>query len=241
MLYIYFLLRIIYSDKTLLHSILFSVFRKTFYSILCVQKIFLHVWLCKWSCRSQWICKLAHDVIGRPIITLYVVHVAFNSDELKGLFFTWITWHRAVSTVLKINISGCRNTFKKQGARARAGKSFAVVYVRSSSWFCVRARVLVFLCVNACTLHDHATLARVDVRVNGASMDYILTWTGSGARAVRDVISNRIWPSTMREVHFTDYSELSHGSTSAQPHSTGLTTLTKLTPFIQFKHFFLFI
>ncbi|XP_047006255.1 oxidation resistance protein 1a isoform X7 [Ictalurus punctatus] len=59
-------------------------------------------------------------------------------------------------------------------------------------------------------------------------MDYILTWTGSGARAVRDVISNRIWPSTMREVHFTDYSELSHGSTSAQPHSTD--TGQKKTP-----------
>ncbi|MCJ8745556.1 hypothetical protein PDJAM_G00131470 [Pangasius djambal] len=97
---------------------------------------------------------------------------------------------------------------------------------------CVRECVLVFLCINACTRHDftryHAPLAFVDVRVNGASMDYILSWTGSGARAVRDAISNRMWPATVREVHFTDYSELSHSSNSAQTHNTD--TGQKKTP-----------
>ncbi|XP_053084031.1 oxidation resistance protein 1a isoform X2 [Pangasianodon hypophthalmus] len=59
-------------------------------------------------------------------------------------------------------------------------------------------------------------------------MDYILSWTGSGARAVRDAISNRMWPATVREVHFTDYSELSHIANSAQTHSTD--TGQKKTP-----------
>lgn len=91
----------------------------------------------------------------------------------------------------------------------------------------LRACVLVFLCINACTVHDftrqHAPLSLVDLRVNGASMDYILSWTGSGARAVRDAISSRIWTSAVREVHFTDYSELSHGPRSVQTPNTGLT------------------
>lgn len=92
----------------------------------------------------------------------------------------------------------------------------------------VRVCVLVFLCINACTVHDftrqRAPLPLVGLRVNGASMDYILSWTGSGARAVRDAISSRIWTSAVREVHFTDYSELSHGPSSVQTPNTGLTT-----------------
>lgn len=66
----------------------------------------------------------------------------------------------------------------------------------------------------------------------------ILSWTGSGARAVRDAISNRIWTvtDTVREVHFTDYSELSHGSNTAQTHNTGKTTLTSFNLKFLFKN-----
>ncbi|KAK3515741.1 hypothetical protein QTP70_030185 [Hemibagrus guttatus] len=74
---------------------------------------------------------------------------------------------------------------------------------------------------------QYAPLSSADVRVN-ASMDYILSWTGSGARAVRDAISSRIWTSTVREVHFTDYSELSHDSSSVQTPNTD--TGQKKTP-----------
>ncbi|XP_060756212.1 oxidation resistance protein 1a isoform X2 [Neoarius graeffei] len=44
----------------------------------------------------------------------------------------------------------------------------------------------------------------------------ILSWTGSGARAVRDAISTRIWSVTdsAREVQFTDCSAAPHGSST---------------------------
>ncbi|XP_053344220.1 oxidation resistance protein 1a isoform X2 [Clarias gariepinus] len=54
-------------------------------------------------------------------------------------------------------------------------------------------------------------------------MDSILSWTGSGARAVRDAISSRIWAAPPREIHFTDCSELPLGSLSSQTGSAGLT------------------
>ncbi|KPP69104.1 hypothetical protein Z043_112164 [Scleropages formosus] len=35
-------------------------------------------------------------------------------------------------------------------------------------------------------------------------MDYILSWTGKGARSIRDAVSSRVWPAPAREVHFED-------------------------------------
>ncbi|XP_048880112.1 LOW QUALITY PROTEIN: oxidation resistance protein 1a [Brienomyrus brachyistius] len=35
-------------------------------------------------------------------------------------------------------------------------------------------------------------------------MDYVLSFTGKGARSIRDAVSSRIWPSSPREVYFQD-------------------------------------
>ncbi|XP_030636909.1 oxidation resistance protein 1a isoform X2 [Chanos chanos] len=60
-------------------------------------------------------------------------------------------------------------------------------------------------------------------------MDYILSFTGSSARAVRDAISNRIWPAQAREVHFKDYSD-SPGSSSESKDTLTSDTGQKKTP-----------
>lgn len=113
-------------------------------------------------------------------------------------------------------------------ARARVRKSFAVVNVCFSSCFCVGARARA--CWHFCALMRARFLSHSVKRwlmcawTARAVMDYILSWTGSGARAVREAISSRMWPATGREVHFTDYSDVSHGS-----NNTGLTTSAKLS------------
>ncbi|XP_027027153.1 oxidation resistance protein 1a isoform X3 [Tachysurus fulvidraco] len=56
-------------------------------------------------------------------------------------------------------------------------------------------------------------------------MDYVLSWTGSGARAVREAISSRIWSASVREVQFTDFSELPHDSNSVQTRNTEIMSL----------------
>ncbi|GAA6103547.1 oxidation resistance protein 1a isoform X5 [Tachysurus ichikawai] len=86
-------------------------------------------------------------------------------------------------------------------------------------------------------------------------MDYVLSWTGSGARAVREAISSRIWSASVREVQFTDFSELPHDSNSVQTRNTvfesqleqqkqkiqltGLATMTSPQPVIEYSRLWL--